>query len=71
MPRAMPSRFSPSALLDHRDDQALAVVERDGEAEVDVAARDDRLAADLGVDARPVAQRLDGGARDEREVRRG
>ena len=55
---------------DHRDDQALAVLERDGDAEVDERPRDDLLAADLAVDPRPVAQRLDGGLGDEREVGR-
>ena len=68
--RAMPSRFRPSALLDDRDDQALAVGELDREAEVDVVARDDLVAAQLAVDPRVVAQRLDRRARDEGQVRR-
>ena len=55
-------------LLQHRDDQSLALVERDREAEVDVVVGHDRLAPDLGVHVRPLAQRLDRRARDEGEV---
>src|SRR5215211_6355280 len=56
-------------VLDDRDDQALAVLELDGEAEVDIVARYDLVAADLTVDPGVVAQRLGSRARDEREVR--
>ena len=66
----MPSRFSVSALLHDRDDQALAVGELDREPEVDEVARHDLVAAQLAVDPRVVAERLDRRARDEREVRR-
>ncbi len=69
-PRARPSRFRPSRVLQHRHDQALAVRELDREAEVDVVARDDLVAADLAVDPGVLAQRLDGGAGDEGEVGR-
>ena len=37
-------------VLDHGHDQALAVLERDRDAEVDARPGDDLLAADLGVD---------------------
>ena len=57
-------------VLHDRDDQALAVGELDREAEVDEALRDDLVAAELAVHPRVVAQRLDGRARDEGEVRR-
>ena len=66
--RAIPSRFFSSALRMTGHDQALAVVERDGDAEVDEALGDDLVAADLGVHARPRLQRVDDGAGDEREV---
>ena len=56
---------------DDRDDQALAVGELDREAEVDVVARDDLVAAQLAVDPRVVAQRLDGRAGDEGRGRSG
>jgi hypothetical protein len=48
MRRAMPTRFSSSAFLDHRHDQAG--VEVDGDADVDVAAVDDAVAGDRAVD---------------------
>src|ERR687888_554765 len=61
-------QVQPLRVLHHRDDQALAVGELDGEAEVDVVARDDLVTPDLAVDPGIVLQRLDRRARDEDEV---
>ena len=65
-----PEQVQRLGVLQHGDDQALAVGELDREAEVDVRARDDLVAADLAVHPRVLAQRLHCSARDEREVRR-
>ena len=54
---------------DHRHDQALAALERDGDAEVHELLAHDRVAADLAVHPRPVLDRRDRRARDEGEVR--
>ena len=56
-------------VADHRDDQPLAFVERDRDAEVDPRPRDDALPAQLPVDPRVVEKRVDGRPRDECEVR--
>ena len=56
-------------VLDDRHDEPLGVVDRHRDAEVDVALDDDLVAADLGVDPRPVRDRVDDGAHDERHER--
>ena len=48
----------------------MAALERDGDPEVDVLLDHKLLAANLGVHPRPVLDRLDRRARDEREVGR-
>mgnify|MGYP000485159433 CR=1 FL=1 len=57
-------------VLDHRHDQALAVVERDGDSQVDPGARYHLVAPDLGVHERVVLQRFDGRLGDEVTVNR-
>src|SRR5947207_439865 len=57
-------------VLQHRDDEALAVRQLDREAEVDEVPRDDLVAADLAVDPRVVAQGLDRRPGHEGQVRR-
>ncbi len=66
MARAMPRKFFSSRLLDDGDDEAP--VQRDGDADVDVLVVEDGVALDGGVDDGVLAQRLHGGARDERHV---
>ena len=64
-----PEQVELLGVVDDRHDEILAVVDRDGDAEVDVALDDDVGAAQLGVDPRPVLDRLDGRAHDERQER--
>jgi len=65
-----PEQVEPLRVADHRNDEPLALGELDGDAEVDEVARDDGVAAHLAVHVGIVLQRVDRGARDEREIRR-
>ena len=65
-----PEQVHGLGVADDRHDQALALGELDGDAEVDEVAGDDRVAAHLAVDIRIVAQRLHRRLRDEGEVGR-
>ena len=56
-------------VLDGRHHQALAIVDRDGHAEVDVALDDGVVLADLRVHPRPRSHRVDGRAHDEGQER--
>ena len=49
-PRGHAEQVEALGVADHGDDQALAVGQLDREAEVDVVARDDLVAAQLAVD---------------------
>src|SRR5919201_3552238 len=70
-PACQPEQVQTLRVLDHRDDQAVSALERDRDSEVDVVLDHHLLAADLGVDPRPVLDRLDRRAGDEGEVRGG
>ena len=54
---AEPEQVLLVGVANHRDDQAI--LERDGDPEVDVFLVDDVLAVDRGVDDRELAQRID------------
>src|SRR5574337_154218 len=53
---------------DDRDDEAPALLEGDGDPEVDELAGDDALTPDLAVHPRVLLERVDGRPRDEAEV---
>ena len=56
-------------VANHRNDQAGAAIERDGDSEIDLVVIDDVRAFDRSVHDRERAQGFGRGARDERQVR--